>query len=89
MSLEEFFIKDYEKVKRINMELEKSNKLLKIEHDKIESHLKEIIDFLSKGQPYDTGAAYGYFSLSYWLNGKERERAIKILKRLGIKIKED
>lgn len=90
MTLEEMFIKDYEKIKRQNIELEKNNKLLQIEHEKESALLKEIVTFLKKGAPYETGKDYGYFTLTYWLQHAEKERALKLFKKLGISVnKED
>lgn len=89
MTIDDFSLKNYEKLKSKNAELEKNNKLLQIERDREKSQLKEVVDFLKKGQPYDTGDNYGYFSMTYWLNGKEREKTKKLLKKLGISLKKE
>ncbi len=86
MTIEDFFLHDYERLKKKNIEFEKNYKLLQIEHDKMKFQLKEVVDFLKKGQPYDTGENYGYFSMTYWLNGDQRKKAMKLLKRIGVEI---
>lgn len=89
MTIEDFFLKDYEKLKKKNIELEKNYKLLQIDRDREKNQLKEIVDFLKKGQPYDTGKNYGYFSMTYWLNGDQREKAMKLLRKLGVEIRKE
>lgn len=89
MTIEDFFLKDYEKLKKKNIELEKNYKLLQIERDREKFQFKEVVDFLKRGQPYDTGDNYGYFSMTYWLNGDQREKAMRLLKKIGVEIKKD
>lgn len=86
MTLEDFFLKDYEKLKRKKEELEKNYELLKIETEQDRARLKEVVGFLKKGNPYDTGSKIGFLSLTYWLCGEEKEKAIKLLKKLGVEI---
>ncbi len=89
MTIEDFFLKDYQKLKSKNVELEKNYKLLQIERERDKKALKEVVDFLKKGQPYDTGHNYGYLSMTYWLNGEEREKAMKLFSKIGISLKKE
>lgn len=88
MTIEDFFLNDYKKIKETNIELEKKCKLLQIENDKSRHQLKEIVSFLKLGRPYDTGSDYGFFLMTYWLSGQPKEKATRLLKKLGVDIEQ-
>lgn len=89
MKIDKFSLKKYERLENKIIELEKNYKLLQIESERDKSQLKEIVDFLKKGRPYDTGDDYGYLSMAYWLNGDQREKAMGLFKKHGISLKKE
>ena len=87
MTLEEYFVKDYQEVKEQKMELEKNNKLLEIELEEKTKLLKEIGEFFKQSQPKNSKSHL--WMDSYHLTGKEQTKAIAMLKKLGVEIKEE
>lgn len=87
MTLEEYFVKDYQEVRIQKMELEKNNKLLGIELNEKTKLLKEIAEFFRKSNPRNSKSHL--WIDSYYLTGEEQTKTIAMLKILGVEIKEE
>lgn len=98
MTLEEFFVKDYQELKErnekiiqekldIEIEFEKKVKLLEIELNEKTKLLNEIGEFFKNGTPKNSKSHL--WIDSYYLTGEEQAKAIAMLKILGVEIKEE
>ena len=83
---EEFFIKEYEEQKKAYTELEKNKKLVEIELKEKQKLIKEIADFFKESAPYIT--ENGYLYLSVLVGEEKKDKALNMLNKLGITIKE-
>lgn len=85
MTLENLFVKKYEKLEQEKIELEKKVKGLEIDLSQKDQLLNEIGEWLKKGYP--KLSSKNYLSLSIF----ERldEKTEKMLEKLGIKLEEE
>lgn len=99
MTLEEMFVKDYQEIKEENKKLlkekeeilienEKEKKLLEIELNEKKTLLSDVAAFLKESRPKISNGGYLWLD-SYLLSGEEKDKAIELLKKLGIAIEEE
>lgn len=89
MTIEEWFVKEYEKAKKAVIELEKNAKEREIERNDARKRLKEAVEFIKKSEPRFVQGGFLHLS-SHHLDGEKKDEAVSLLKKLGIGIgKED
>ena len=88
MSVEELFVKEYEKLIKKNNELEMENKLLRIEKEFLENKLEQCAEVFKKAKPSIT------VSNNLWLGSimifdTDKDKIVKLLQGLKVEINKD
>lgn len=84
MTLEEFFVKEYEKARKDLRENEKQLALLKIENKEAKNWINECLWFIEKTQP-ELLIGGSLWINSCFIPNQERDRALELLNHFKIK----
>lgn len=84
MTIENFFVKKYEKLEAEKNELEKQVRGLEIDLSNADKVIDKLADLIKKGYP--KLSAGNYLSVSIFLNNEEAQQYIDLLKKLNVKI---
>lgn len=84
MTIENLFVRKYEKLEKQNNELEKKVKGLEIDLLNKDKVVKVLTELIEKGYPKHT--AGGFLSITIFLNDSETKKYVDLLNKLNIQI---